>query len=420
MDYVIVGNGVSAIGAIEGIRQHDREGRILVVSDEAVPTYGRPLISYYLSDKIKFDTLPFRPESFYKKNNVEMRLGSRVLSVNAEKKAITLDCGDTISYDKLLLATGGAPVRPALPGIDGPGVHNFTTVAHAEALKELVDRVQHVVVIGAGLIALKAAEGFAEKGVHVTVVVRSRIMRAYFDETAGDLIVSHLEKNGIRFMQGTSTEAIVRHGDGSIKGVETDRGFVEADVVIVAAGVRPNMGLAAQAGLTTNKGIRVDDYMATSNPDIFAAGDVAEAKDLLTGEYTVRPIWPNAYSQGRYAGLNMAGTNTPYTGGLSMNSITYYGLPTISVGETSQADEAGAQTDIFLDEEKSVYRKLIFKDDKLAGCILIGDIDGAGFYTSFIKNGFILDAEARKRLMEGDPSPALWPDEFIEAMLNNP
>ena len=122
MDYVIVGNGVSAIGAIEGIRQHDREGRILVVSDEAVPTYGRPLISYYLSDKIKFDTLPFRPESFYKKNNVEMRLGSRVLSVNAEKKAVTLDCGDTISYDKLLLATGGAPVRPSLPGIDGPGV----------------------------------------------------------------------------------------------------------------------------------------------------------------------------------------------------------------------------------------------------------------------------------------------------------
>jgi len=420
MDYVIVGNGVSAIGAIEGIRQHDKDGRILVISDEDVPTYGRPLISYYLSDKIKFETLPFRPESFYQQNKVEMRLGSRVLSVNPGKKELTLDCGDTIAYDKLLLATGGAPVKPALPGIDGPGVHNFTTVAHAEALKELVDRVNKVVVIGAGLIALKAAEGFAEKGVDVTVVVRSRIMRTYFDETAGRLIVDHLEKNGIRFMQETSTEAIVRHGDGTIKGVETDQGFVEADVVIVAAGVRPNMGLAAQAGITTNKGIRVNDFMATSNPDIFAAGDVAEAKDLLTGEYTVRPIWPNAYSQGRYAGRNMAGAGKPYTGGLSMNSITYYGLPTISVGETNLADDPALDTDIFLDEAKPAYRKLIFKDDKLAGCILIGDIDGAGFYTSFIKNGFVLDAEAKKRLREGDPSPALWPDEFIEAMLNNP
>ncbi len=420
MDYVIVGNGVSAIGAIEGIRLHDKTGKIVVVSDEEVPTYGRPLISYYLSDKIKFETLPFRPEEFYKTNNVEMKLGSRVLSIDTEKKELVLDCGDKFNYGKLLLATGGTPTKPPLPGIDGPGVHNFTTVAHAEALKELVDKVKKVVVIGAGLIALKAAEGFAEKGVDVTILVRSRIMRTYFDETAGELIVEHLEKNGIKFFQGTNTKEIVRLNDGTIKGVETDEGLVEADVVIVAAGVRPNMGLAAQAGIVTKEGIRVDDYLATSDSNVFAAGDVAEAKDLLTGEYTVRPIWPNAYSQGRYAGLNMAGADKPYTGGMSMNSITYYGLATISVGETNVGDDEGFETDIYLDRENSVYRKLLFKDDVLAGCILIGEIDAAGFYTSFIKNGFKLDEEAKKRLMEGDPSPALWPDEFIEAMHNNP
>ncbi|MCJ2163934.1 MULTISPECIES: FAD-dependent oxidoreductase [unclassified Pseudodesulfovibrio] len=420
MNYVIVGNGVSAIGAIEGIRQHDKNGNIMVISDEAVPTYGRPLISYYLSDKIKFDTLPFRPKEFYEKNKVEIRLGSRVLSIDTKAKILTLDCGDTVSYDRLLLATGGTPVKPNLAGIDGPGVHNFTTVAHAEILKELVDKVKKVVVIGAGLIALKAAEGFAEKGVDTTIVVRSRIMRTYFDETAGELIVNHLEKNGIRFLQGTATKQIVRYEDGTIKGVETDKGMVAADVVIVAAGVRPNMGLAAQAGLVTEQGIRVNDYMVTSDNDIFAAGDVAEAKDLLTGEYTVRPIWPNAYTQGRYAGLNMAGANTPYTGGMSMNSITYYGLPTISVGETNLADDDEYETAVHLDRENSVYRKLIFKDNVLAGCILIGDIDVAGFYTSFIKNGFELDAKAKEQLMEGDPSPALWPDSFIEAMMNNP
>lgn len=420
MDYVIVGNGVSAIGAIEGIRQHDATGKIVVVSDEAVPTYGRPLISYYLSDKIKFETLPFRPEEFYEQNGVEMKLGSRVLSVDAEKKVLTLDCGDTLNYDKLLIATGGTPVRPNLPGIEGPGVHNFTTVAHAETLKELVDRVKKVVVIGAGLIALKAAEGFAEKGVDVTVLVRSRIMRTYFDEIAGELIVNHLEKNGIHFLQETNTKEIIRYEDSSIKGVETDAGLVEADVVIVAAGVRPNMGLASQAGLTTQQGIRVDDYLATSDPNVFAAGDVAEAKDMLTGEFTVRPIWPNAYTQGRYAGLNMAGANTPYTGGLSMNSITYYGLPTISVGETNVEGKEGYETAVYLDRDNSIYRKLIFKDDVLAGCILIGEIDAAGFYTSFIKNGFKLDEDAKKQLTEGEPSPALWPDEYIEGMMNNP
>jgi len=420
MDYVIIGNGVSAIGAIEGVRLNDKAGKIIVISDEDVPTYGRPLISYYLSDKIKFETLPFRPEEFYIKNNVEMKLGSRVLSIDTKAKVLALDSGETVSYGKLMIATGGSPVKPNLPGIDGPGVHNFTTVAHAEALRELVDKVKKVVVIGAGLIALKAAEGFAEKGVDVTIVVRSRIMRTYFDETAGELIVDHLQKNGINFMQGTGTKEIVRYTDGTIKGVETDQGLVEADVVIVAAGVRPNMGLAAQAGLTTNQGIRVNDYLATSDDDIFAAGDVAEAKDLLTGEYTVRPIWPNAYTQGRYAGLNMAGADKPYTGGMSMNSITYYGLATISVGETNLSDETGYETTIHLDRENSIYRKLIFKGDVLAGCILIGEIDAAGFYTSFIKNGFKLDEAAKKQLMEGDPSPALWPDEFIETMHNTP
>jgi len=420
MDYVIVGNGVSAIGAIEGIRLHDKAKKIIVISDEEVPTYGRPLISYYLSDKIKFETLPYRSEEFYKKNNVEMKLGSRVLSIDTTAKKLALDSGEIVSFGKLLIATGGTPVKPDLPGIEGPGVHNFTTVAHAEALRELVDKVKKVVVIGAGLIALKAAEGFAEKGVDVTIVVRSRIMRTYFDETAGQLIVDHLEKNGITFMQGTGTKEIVRYGDGSIKGVETDKGFVEADVVIVAAGVRPNMGLAIQAGLTTEQGIRVDDYMATSDGDIFSAGDVAEAKDMLTGEYTVRPIWPNAYTQGRYAGLNMAGADKAYTGGMAMNSITYYGLATISVGETNLVDESGYEITVYLDEENSIYRKLIFKDDVLIGCILIGEIDVAGFYTSFIKNAFKLDEEAKKQMVEGNPSPALWPDTFIEAMHNNP
>lgn len=420
MSYVIVGNGVSAIGAIEGIRLHDTVTKIMVVSDEEVPTYGRPLISYYLSDKIKFETLPFRPEEFYTKNNVEMKLGSRVLSIDTNAKTLALDSGKTMPYGKLLIATGGTPTKPDIPGIEGGGVHNFTTVAHAEALRELVDKVKNVVVIGAGLIALKAAEGFAEKGVDVTIVVRSRIMRTYFDETAGELIVEHLEKNGITFMQETATKEIVRYSDGTIKGVETDQGLIEADVVIVAAGVRPNMGLAAQAGLKTVKGIRVNDYLTTSDADIFAAGDVAEAKDLLTGEYTVRPIWPNAYTQGRYAGLNMAGADKPYTGGMSMNSITYYGLATISVGETNIPDETGYEITVHLDRENSIYRKLIFKDDILTGCILIGEIDAAGFYTSFIKNGFKLDDAAKKRLMEGDPSPALWPDSFIDAMHNNP
>lgn len=420
MNYVIVGNGVSAIGAIEGIRSRDRDGRILVISDEQVPTYGRPLISYYLADKIKLETLPFRTEEFYRDNGVDMKLGARVVAVNPAERTLELQDGEVVKYDKLLLATGGSPLQPEIPGIEGKGIHNFTTVAHAESLREIVDKVKRVAVIGAGLIALKAAEGFAEKGIEVSIIVRSRIMRAYFDETAGDMIVSHLERNGLHFYQGAETKAILRNEDGSVRGVETDRGEVPADVVVIAAGVRPNMGLAIAGGIETGAGVRVDDFMRTSDSNIFAAGDVAEAKDMLTGEYTVRPIWPNAYTQGRYAGQNMAGANAPYSGGLSMNSVTYYGLPTISVGNSEENEATGHEVAVHLDRENSVYRKLVFKDDVLVGCVLIGDIDAAGFYTSFIKNGFQLDEEGKKRLMDGDPSPSLWPEEFIEAMLNNP
>lgn len=421
MKYVLIGNGVAAIGAIEGIRQYDTEGEILVISEEQVPTYGRPLISYFLADKIKSDVLPFREEAFYTTNKVEMKLGTKVVSVDADAKELTLSTGERVSYDKLLMATGGEPFNPNFPGIDGPGIFNFTQVAHAETLKQLVDsdEVKKVAVIGAGLIALKAAEGFAEKNIPVTLIVRSRIMRAYFDNAASDVIVGHLEKQGLKFVQEAQTKEILRDNDGRVKGVVTDKGFVEADAVIVAAGVTPHTELARGCGVKTAKGVVVDDCMATSNPDIFAAGDVAEARDLLTGEYAVRPIWPNAYNQGLYAGYNMAGADVSYAGGLSMNSITYYGLPTISIGlPNPEGDDC--EVHIFEDPEKSIYRKVIFRDDVLIGCILIGDIDYAGFYTSYIKNKFKLDEEAKQQLIDGEPSPVHWPDDYVETMQQNP
>ncbi|MBN2140560.1 MAG: NAD(P)/FAD-dependent oxidoreductase [Desulfovibrionaceae bacterium] len=420
MQYLIIGNGVAAIGAVEGIRSRDKSGAITIVSEEEVPTYGRPLISYYLADKIRLETLPFRPESFYTDNKVRLRLGARALSVDPEAGRVVLEDGQALAYDRLLLATGGEPLSPDLPGIDGPGVHHFTTVAHAEALRGLVGKVREVAVIGAGLIALKAAEGLAGRDVRVTLIVRSRIMRAYFDDQAGDMVVRHLEAQGLNFLQGAEPRAIVRDEAGELRAVDTDKGLVPAQAVIIAAGVKPRAGLARDCGIRVDRGIRVDDCMRTSAEDVFAAGDVAEAKDLLTGEYTVRPIWPNAYNQGLYAGYNMAGPSRPYSGGLAMNAVTYYGLPTIAVGQANPAPGPDFEVHSHLDAEASVYRKLVFRDQVLVGFILIGDIDAAGFYTSFVRNRFRLDPEAKRLLIEGRPSPALWPEEYKRKMEQNP
>ncbi len=326
--------------------------------------------------------------------------------------------GSTFSYDKLLLATGGRPIDLDLPGAGGEGVHHFTTLADAETLLKVTDVARRAVVVGAGLIALKSAEALLMRGLDVTLVVRSRIMRSYFDEQAGGLLLKHLEAKGLRFMQGAAPETVSRDEKGRVTGVKTSQGEAPADLVIMAAGVRPETELAEKAGLAVNRGIVANEMLQTSDPDIYAAGDCAEARDMLTGEQQVLPIWPKAYSQGLYAGRNMAGAETPHPGGLPMNSISYYGLPTISVGVVNPPESTEYEVDSWLDEEEGRYRKLVLKDDKLVGFVLIGDIEKAGLFTSFVKFGFPVTDEVRTRLGRGEPSVLLWPEEFFEEKWN--
>ncbi|MGE4553216.1 MAG: NAD(P)/FAD-dependent oxidoreductase, partial [Desulfovibrionaceae bacterium] len=316
MQYLIIGGGVASVAAIEGIRRQDKGGAITLVTAEPVKTYGRPLISYYLAGKIGKDKIAYRPEKFWKDNKVELVLGTTVTSLDTKAKKAALSDGSVLSYDACLLATGGKPFAPAVEGSDGPDVYRFTTLADAEALMARLDEqgrpVRRAAIVGAGLIALKAAEGLAARGVEVTLVVRSRIMRAYFDEPAGELLVRHLEKKGVKFLNGQTPQAILRGKDGRVKAVRTDKGQQEADLVILAAGVRPNLDLAKSAGIECGKGVLVNDRLMTSAKDVYAAGDVAEAVDLITGERRVIPIWPNAYNQGFYAGRNMAGADVDY------------------------------------------------------------------------------------------------------------
>lgn len=419
MQYVIVGNGVASIGAIEGIREHDSEGSIIVLSDEDIPSYGRPLISYYLAEKISYKGLPLRPDSFYEEHKATLRLNTRVAQIDAKNSAIITTDGESIPYDRLLLATGGSPFIPELPGVDGPGVYTFTQKSDAEALMEALKDMKKVAVVGAGLIALKAAEALAERGLEVTLIVRSRLMRAYLDEVSGRIVADHLEEMGLHFMGGANPVEIIRDMDGTVRMLKTDQGFLETDAVIMAAGVKPNMKLAESAGITVNQGIVADEALHTSVDGVFAAGDVAEARDMFTGEPVVMPIWPNAYHQGYYAGMNMAGADKPYSGTLNMNSITFYGLPTMSIGKANPREPEKYDIHSFIDEKNHIYRKLVFEGNALVGCILIGDVDHAGFYSSFIRFRFPVDEEARQKLINGTPCPLDWPPDFFEQRLES-
>ncbi len=355
MKYVIIGNGVASIGAIEGIRKVDTENEILVIGAEDSPAYGRPLISYLLAGKIGPERLALRPKDFYGKSNVTLKLGTRVESIDTKAQTVQTNKGESIEYENLLIATGGIPFTPPIPGSEGKDVYNFTNLEHAQTLISKARNIKRAVVIGGGLIGLKAGESLFDRGVDVTILELSpRILSLAFDENAASLAGGRLAEVGLNVRCGVTAKEIQRDADGELKGVHlTDGDFLQTDVVVIAIGVIPNYNLAKESDIAVDRGIKVDDHMRTSAKGVFAAGDVAQAKDLLFGDDRVIPIWTNAYNQGFCAGKNMTGTDIEFKGSLAMNSISFYGLPTISVGTVNPPkDDSSYEVAVHLDEKE--------------------------------------------------------------------
>jgi nitrite reductase (NADH) large subunit len=309
--------------------------------------------------------------------------------LDTDKKEVVTDRAGTIAYDRLLVATGGTPIVPPIEGVDGADmVFTFTTYNDALSISKNKEKIRRAVVVGGGLIGLKAAEALNDIGIKVTVVeLADRILSLAFDKAAGDLMKTRLETAGISVITDDSVKA-VRTNDGAVSAALLASGAsVDADALVVAVGVRPSTGLAAAAGIKINRGILVDQYLMTSAADVFAAGDVVEAYDLTARDLRVTPILPNASRQGRQAGRNMAGAAEAYEGGLSMNSIGFYGLASVSVGLTNPPEDSRYRVVTRLDEACSIYRKLVFDDGKLVGAVLVGDIDRAGIFFGLIRDG---------------------------------
>lgn len=413
MRYAIIGNGVASLGAVEGIRDLDPQGDITLFSREPNMTYGRPLISYLLSGKLQEERMLLRPKEFYREKGVEVRLGVSVQGLDREKKVFELSDGSRGEYDRLLLATGGSPIFPPIEGSSGPDVYTFISWEDARELDAAVKGMRRAVVIGGGLIGLKAAEALFDRGVDVSIVeLAPRVLSAAFDDDAGGLVTSRLEDMGFNIRCRDTVQKIERSGNNRVRGVFLKSGdFLEADAVVVAIGVVPRIDLARDCGLEANRGIVVDNFLQTSLPGIYAAGDVAEARDLLWGDRRVTPIWPNAYAQGIAAGRNMAGAQEEYPGGLAMNSIGFYGLPTVSIGIVNPPENEGFEVERELDIDKQKYRKLVFRDERLVGCVLVGDISQAGNYNAYIRFQLPLEKKTKIRLLNGEPNPLKWPEE---------
>ncbi len=387
MNYVIIGNSVAAVGAIRGIRTIDTTGNITVISREGHAAYGRPLISYLLGGTVTEKRMAYVPEGFYEKHQVNLLLNSEAVAVDPAKKQVKLASGDNISFDRLLIATGGDPFVPPIEGLAGKEqVFTFTTWDDAAKLKGLASDIDRVVVIGGGLIGLKAAEGLHQLGKRITIVeLADRILSAAFDRTAGRIVAKKMKSGGIDVVTEDTVVKVEGEG-GRISGVTLKSGdFVPCDTVVVAIGVRPAAGFLKGSKVEVNRGIVVNDAMETSVKGIFAAGDVAEARDFFSASKNPMPIWPDAYIQGDIAGVTMAGGTKSYAGGLAMNSIELFKVPTISMGITNPAEPKEYEILTWLDQENYQYRKLVLQWNIVVGAVLVGNVERAGIFAGLIR-----------------------------------
>jgi len=397
MHYVIIGNSAAAIGAIKAIRNRDKTGSVTVISDEPYSIYSRPLISYLLAGKVDENMMFYGKKNFYEENSVGTKLSQAAVELDMDKRIVELENKELVSYDKLLIATGGTPIIPQVEGKGLKGVFVFTKWDDTKNIKDFIEKnsVKKAIVIGGGLIGLKATEALIELGLKVTVVeLADRILSATFDKRASQMVEDNLRERGIEIIFNNTVVQIEAEGSlnkGSwekkrrVSGVVLrDKRKLASDLVIFAIGVKPNVSLVKDTPVKVNRGILVNQYMQTCVGNVYAAGDVAEAFDLVMGVTRPIPIWPNAYRQGSVAGCNMAGGLKEYQGGLAMNSIEICGISTISVGQTDP-DEENYQVLQEYNRERREYKKIVLKDDFIVGAIFIGSIERAGIITAFIK-----------------------------------
>ena len=418
MSYVIIGNGTAAIGCIEGIRQRDHTGPITVLSTETHHCYARPLISYLLQGRTTLEHIKYRGDDFYEQNHVTFLPGTTVTKIDATAHTLDYDAGGaskTLPYKRLLIATGSRPFIPVIPGRDTLRYHNFLTLDDALRLNAALDAHKgqaRVLIIGAGLIGTKCAEGIAAKAVSVTVVeIAARILPAVLDSQAADILQNHIEaaQPHLKFMLGRSIMAL-HYDTASHAGTVdlTDGSTVPFDELVVAVGVRPNTDLAAAAGAAVNRGICVTPagavFAAPTGkaaskaviPDIYAAGDCTETTDISSGENRVLAILPNAYLQGEAAGLAMASGAAPSCKEdatlmqprlFPLNASGFFGVHLVTAGSyIGEALEVPASAPVKNAAAPSpYYRKFFIRDDRLKGFIIMGDTARSGIYTTLIR-----------------------------------
>jgi nitrite reductase (NADH) large subunit len=368
MNYVIIGNGVAGTTAAEHIRKNDPEGTIKIFTEESYPFYSRIRLMEYLAGEVELSKLQIRSNTWYDQNKIQLFLNAKVVDIDLPGKTILTESGEGHTFDKLLLAEGSHSFVPPIKGADKKGVFTLRTVKDAQEIKNFAAGKTKALLIGGGILGLEVGNSLRKAGLKVSVVeFFPRLLPRQTDPVCAALLQTRLEQMGLSFYLGLTSKEII--GENQIQGLLLEDGRrIETDLIIISAGVRPNLELAQKLKLKIGKGIPVSDYLETGISGIYAAGDSIEHKGLIYG------IWPASEKQGALAGMNMAGKPSAYTGTTLSNLLKVAGIDLLAAGDI----DPDHKLESFIDQnrETGTYRKMVIIDNTIVGCLLFGTLEG--------------------------------------------
>ena len=396
---VIVGNGMAAVRLVDELAKVAL-GRyaIAVIGAEPRLAYNRVLLSSVLAGETASHEIELKPANWWRDRGVTLKYGCAVDEIDVGRRELKIANEESISFSKLVLAIGSSPLRLNVPGAELSGVHTFRDSRDVDLLLTLAAAKKRVVVVGGGLLGLEAAYGLAKAGAPVTLVhLMDRLMERQLDAPAGALLKSLVEKKGIKVLLNASTSRIM--GEQRVEGLELSDGQrIDADAVILAAGIRPNIALAKDAGISVGRGVVVDDRLQTGSDGIFALGECAEHRGICYG--LVEP----AYEQAKVLAQHLAGRTAVYPGSVVATNLKVSGVSVFSAGEFMGSDRSEAI--VLGDFRRGVYKKLVIEDGRLTGAVLVGDTADALWYLQMIRNRENI-AGFRRDMMFGRPAATL-------------
>lgn len=377
--YLIIGSSHAGLAALDVIRGHDEKGSLTVVSKDNTRPYSPTILPYVISGDKTAEDVDLRDVDYFEKQNATFKPGTSVVSVDPQAKKVTLDSGEEIEYEKLLLATGANAAVPPFPGVDEVSYNVVRTLEDAKNLRRKIEGSTSAIVLGAGLIAMHSAENLAQAGLKVTVVVRRKVsLFAYFSGEAAQMIEKVFAENGVRIATGYGVSKIAPNNGGCTVTLESGEDL-NADLLLMATGVRSRTEYLQSSGIEVDQGVLVDEWMRTSAPDVWAAGDVAQAPGFFDPQPQVNATLPNASVQGRVAGRCMVDDPhaKPFPGSSGLNTFNFFGNHAFSVGlgtETENSDDFEVNTSFLPSGLR--YEKLVFQGNFLVGVSAINsDLD---------------------------------------------